>query len=53
MVPARFFIKCGVVGMVFGFGKKPAAEQFLKKWLGIYKLFSSLSSLREKIGVKS
>jgi hypothetical protein len=52
-LPARLLIKRDMVGVVFCFGKKMAEEQFFKKWLGIYKFFSSLSSLRDQIGVKS
>jgi hypothetical protein len=53
MFPARFLINRDMVGTVLYFGNKPSGEQFFKKWLGIYKIFSSLSSLREQIGVKS
>jgi hypothetical protein len=37
----------------FFFGAGLAEKYFFKNWLGISKLFSSLSPLREPIGVKS
>jgi hypothetical protein len=52
MVPARVSVKRSAVEMIFYFGAKPAGEHFFKKWLGIYKLFSSLSPSREQIGAQ-
>jgi hypothetical protein len=53
MFRARPSVRGGVAGLVSCFGKKPAGERFLKKWLGICNLLGSLSPSREQIGVKS
>jgi hypothetical protein len=53
MVSHRTIACCDAGGMIFCSSKKLVEEHFFKKWLGIYKLFSSLSPSREQIGVKS
>jgi hypothetical protein len=53
MVSACAAFKRNVAGEGYCSSARLAEEHFFKKWLGICKLFSSISPLREKIGVKS